>query len=352
MTSVMKKVLQFYVFFILCVISKISYADLKSDLRWISKDLLIACKNEDDYLPLKRLNNFINDSKENEISVFDLMSIFNSDFLLFIKDKNCALAASKFSINGILIKEKYFKNKYKTDRILDNEVYMQAGYANLIEYSWTMDNQKLQQAQEKFNTYLNRNIISKNEHSQCGDLCKDYVYLKQDDGFYLPLHYVGILMAYHDLFQHHYKNLKKTEEQITQLEKIFDLTNDMEIKYIKKTGLYSFAFEVATIENFKFIFKIDDQNIKNIFYEKLDAYIKYRIENNLLDDRMIKNISEILNKESTYLYTKVEYLGTYETKRKKVISYQLGQHIYTFIVADNRLKLIMEPRIFSKQNSG
>ena len=62
-------------------------------------------------------------------------------------------------------------------------------------------------------------------------LCKDYVYLKEDHGFYLPLHYVGILMAYHDLFQHHYKNFKKTEQQITQLQEIFDLTNDFEIKY-------------------------------------------------------------------------------------------------------------------------
>ena len=58
---------------------------------------------------------------------------------------------------------------------------------------------------------------------------------------------------------------------------------------------------------------------------------------------MIKNISEILSKESTYLYTKVEYLGTYENNNEKLISYQLGQHIYTFIVADNQLKLIMEP---------
>ncbi len=90
------------------------------------------------------------------------------------------------------------------------------------------------------------------------------------------------------------------------------------------------------------------KTLKIFFYEKLDDYIKYRIENNLLDDRMIKNISEILSKESTYLYTKIEYLGTYETKRKKVISYQLGQHIYTFIIADNKLKLIMEPINFSK----
>ncbi|MFW1816122.1 hypothetical protein ACG9X6_15900 [Acinetobacter guillouiae] len=159
-------------------------------------------------------------------------------------------------------------------------------------------------------------------------------------------------MAYHDLFQHHYKNLKKTEQQITQLQEIFDLTNDFEIKYIKKTGLNSFPFEVASIENFKFIFKIDDRNIKNIFYAKLDAYIKYRIENNLLDDRMIENIYEILSKESRYLYTKVEYLGTHETKSKSVTSYQLGQHIYSFIVSDNKLKLIMEPINFSNQNSG
>ncbi|MDR0234989.1 hypothetical protein [Acinetobacter sp.] len=343
MSRFINNILQFFVFVIFLGISKYSYADLKSELKWISKDLLIACKNEDDYRPLKRLNDFINDSKENEISVFDLMSIFNSDFLLFIKDKNCALAASKFSTNGISIKEKYLKHKYETDRLLDNEVYMQAGYANLIEYSWTMDNQKIQQAQENFNSYLNRNIISENDKSRCGKLCKDYIYLKQDDGYYLPLHHVGILMAYHDLFQHHYKNFKKTEQQITQLEKIFDLTNENEIRYIKKTGLHSFPFEVATIENFKFIFKSDDQNIKKFFYEKLDNYIKYRIENNLLDDRMIKNISEILSKESTYLYTKVEYLGTYENNNEKLISYQLGQHIYTFIVAANKLKLIMEP---------
>ncbi|KEC82933.1 MULTISPECIES: hypothetical protein [unclassified Acinetobacter] len=348
----MIRVLKIAIFIAFIGMNKFAYADVRSELNLISQDLLIACKNEDDYRPIKNLNNFLNDSKGSDIHVYDLMFIFNSDFLLFIKDKNCALAASKFSANGISIKEKYFKDKYDIERMLNNEVYRQAGYANLIEYSWTMDNQKLQQAQENFNIYLNRNIISKNEKSRCGELCKDYVYLKEDHGFYLPLHYVGILMAYHDLFQHHYKNLKKTEQQITQLQEIFDLTNDFEIKYIKKTGLNSFPFEVASIENFKLIFKIDDRNIKNIFYAKLDAYIKYRIENNLLDDRMIENIYEILSKESRYLYTKVEYLGTHETKSKSVTSYQLGQHIYSFIVSDNKLKLIMEPINFSNQNSG
>lgn len=67
---------------------------------------------------------------------------------------------------------------------------------------------------------------------------------------------------------------------------------------------------------------------------------------------MIENIYEILSKESRYLYTKVEYLGTHETKSKSVTSYQLGQHIYSFIVSDNKLKLIMEPINFSNQNSG
>lgn len=219
MIRFINNILQFFVFVIFLGISKCSYADLKSELKWISKDLLIACKNEVDYRTLKHLNDFINESKETYISVFDLMIIFNSDYLLFITDKNCALAASKFSTNGISIKEKYLKHKYETDRALDNEVYMQAGYANLIEYSWTMDNQKLQQAQENFNSYLNRNIISKNDKSRCGKLCKDYVYLKQDDGFYLPLHYVGILMAYHDLFQHHYKNFKKQRDKLHSLKK-------------------------------------------------------------------------------------------------------------------------------------
>ncbi|MRT38104.1 hypothetical protein GJV03_13085, partial [Acinetobacter sp. RIT698] len=147
----MIRVLKIAIFIAFIGMNKFAYADVRSELNLISQDLLIACKNEDDYRPIKNLNNFLNDSKGSDIHVYDLMFIFNSDFLLFIKDKNCALAASKFSANGISIKEKYFKDKYDIERMLDNEVYRQAGYANLIEYSWTMDNQKLQQAQENFN---------------------------------------------------------------------------------------------------------------------------------------------------------------------------------------------------------
>lgn len=69
----MIRVLKIAIFIAFIGMNKFAYADVRSELNLISQDLLIACKNEDDYRPIKNLNNFLNDSKGSDIHVYDLI---------------------------------------------------------------------------------------------------------------------------------------------------------------------------------------------------------------------------------------------------------------------------------------
>ncbi|MBJ8551854.1 hypothetical protein [Acinetobacter bereziniae] len=328
------------------------YADivtLKADLTQLAQPLQTQCKGVD-YLPLKVLGEFLKSDNSEKIDVYQMDVIFVSDFLGYLDNKNCALAASDFTIAGVKILNQYRdlweKDLAKDRKVVRYETYLAAGEASLVKYKWTHNPQYLDDADHLYKQYLQTSAISKQQKAQCGKKCSDdLVYLNQKQYFRLS-DYASISYTYHQLFDEIYRQYSDQDPNFTDVEKslnaVFERTDQFEVNTIQTTGLKILDKHVATLDEFKTIFNSGDKDLIEIFTQHLDQYLQNRIVNKLLDPQMTEKIYQFLVKEFAENNSKILPNQLAENQQTHH-SFQIGKHQYIFSGDKKHLQLSSQP---------
>lgn len=317
---------------------------MQSELNTLGQNLNESCAGED-YPPLQTLNEVLKQPISIQIKSYQLSSIFGSGFIHFIDDKKCALAAIEFSISGTQFVEKYKKDigGVSKDYFL-NTIIDAAGEASLYQYMWTLDPKYFSQANQYFERYLDAQKYTEQEVKTCAEHCKTYVYLPNKKMLFDPTDYYFTSMAYNDLFREFIFKYS-TEMQAGHskyfklLNDIFDRTDQLEIKYIKETGLMSFGNEVATLENFQQILNSPDQFVLDYYVKRLDVYLQNRINQHLLDTEMTKKIYLFLNNQSSKRNALIERMNAGKNENGLFESFKIAKHEYIFQNKNNHLTL-------------
>ena len=322
---------------------------LKADLTQLAQPLQTQCKGVD-YLPLKVLGEFLKSDNSEKIDVYQMDVIFVSDFLGYLDNKNCALAASDFTLAGVKILNKYRdlweKDLAKDRKVLRYETYLAAGEASLVKYKWTHNPQYLDDADHLYKHYLQTSAISQQQKVHCGKKCSDYlVYLDQKKYFKLS-DYASISYTYQQLFKEIYRQYSDQDPNFKDAKKslnaVFERTDQFEVNAIRATGLKKLDKNVATLDEFKTIFNSGDKDLIEIFTQRLDQYLQNRIVNKLLDPQMTEKIYQFLLDESAENNSKIipNQLGANQQTNH---SFQIGKHQYIFSGDNEHLQLSSQP---------
>ncbi|MDR0234987.1 hypothetical protein [Acinetobacter sp.] len=322
---------------------------LKADLTQLAQPLQTQCKGVD-YLPLKVLGEFLKSDNSEKIDVYQMDVIFVSDFLGYLDNKNCALAASDFTLAGVKILNQYRdlweKDLAKDRKVVRYETYLAAGEASLVKYKWTHNPQYLDDADHLYKQYLQTSAISQQQKVHCGKKCSDYlVYLDQKKYFKLS-DYASISYTYQQLFKEIYRQYSDQDPNFKDAKKslnaVFERTDQFEVNAIRATGLKKLDKNVATLDEFKTIFNSGDKDLIEIYTQYLDQYLQNRIVNKLLDPQMTEKIYQFLLDESAENNSKImpNQLGANQQTNH---SFQIGKHQYIFSGDNEHLQLSSQP---------
>ncbi|KAF1027890.1 MAG: hypothetical protein GAK29_00366 [Acinetobacter bereziniae] len=322
---------------------------LKADLTQLAQPLQTQCKGVD-YLPLKVLGEFLKSDNSEKIDVYQMDVIFVSDFLGYLDNKNCALAASDFTLAGVKILNQYRdlweKDLAKNRKVMRYETYLAAGEASLVKYKWTHNPQYLDDADHLYKHYLQTSAINQQQKVQCGKKCSDYlVYLDQKKYFKLS-DYASISYTYQQLFKEIYRQYSDQDPNFKDAKKslnaVFERTDQFEVNAIRATGLKKLDKNVATLDEFKTIFNSGDKDLIEIFTQRLDQYLQNRIVNKLLDPQMTEKIYQFLLDESAENNSKI-ILNQLGANQQTNHSFQIGKHQYIFSGDNEHLQLSSQP---------
>ncbi|MBJ9951462.1 hypothetical protein I5735_00105 [Acinetobacter baumannii] len=333
-------------------ISLSTYADivaLKADLTQLAQPLQTQCEGVD-YMPLKVLNEFLNGDNSEKIDVYQMDVIFVSDFLGYLDHKNCALAASDFTIAGVRILNQYRdlweKNLAKDRTMLRYETYLAAGEASLVKYKWTHNPQYLDDADQLYKQYLQTSAISQQQKAQCRKKCSDYLVSLDRKQYFRLSDYASISYTYQQLFNEIYRQYSDQDPNFTDAKKslnaVFEHTDQFEVNAIQTTGLKIIDKNVATLNEFKTIFNSRNKDLMEIYIQRLDQYLQNRIVNKLLDPQMNGKIYQFLFDESAENDSKI-ILNQLSPDQQSNRSFELGKHQYIFSGDNQHLQLSSQP---------
>ena len=350
MNFIIRKIALLTVFTFIPVFSYADIVALKSDLTQFAQPLETQCKGLESYMPLNMLHKFLNRSNSEKIDVYSMDVIFVSDFLGYLEDKNCALAASDFTISGVKILNQYRdlweKDLPKERKILRYETYLAAGDASLVKYKWTHKIQYLDDAHQFYTQYLVTNAISQQQKDQCGKKCAEYLADVSKMKYFDLYDYASISNEYRKLFGDIYEQYSQQDanfsDNLESLNLVFERTDQFEVSAIKTTGLSSVNKEVASLNNFDRIFSSGDKKLIELYIKRLDQYLQNRIQNTLLDAEMTDKIYQFLLKESNENNAMIVRTQQ-ESALQPNQSFQIGKHHYIFKGTSHHVQLTFQP---------
>jgi len=350
MNFIIRKIALLTVFTFIPVSIYADIAALKSDLTQFAQPLETQCKGLDRYIPLNMLHQFLNRPNSEKIDVYSMDVIFVSDLLGYLEDKNCALAASDFTISGVKILNQYHdlweKDLPKERNVLRYETYLAAGDASLVKYKWTHKIQYLDDAHQFYTQYLMTNAISQQQKDQCGKKCAEYLADVSKVQYFNLYDYASISKEYqklfHDIYEQYSQQDANFSDSLESLNLVFERNDQFEVGAIKTTGLSSVNNEVASLNNFETVFSSGDKKLIEFYIKRLDQYLQNRIQHKLLDVEMTDKIYQFLLKESNENNSMIVRTQQ-ESALQPNLSFQIGKHLYIFKGTSHHMQLIFQP---------